>query len=83
MALMCQGRVDFESIELAHLLDMRTAFASEFERLRELAALDLVKLSDSDIQVTDLGWYFVRAVAMVFDRHLQADRARARYSRII
>ena len=83
MALMCQGRVDFESIELAHLLDMRTAFAPEFERLRELAALDLVKLSDSDIQVTDLGWYFVRAVAMVFDRHLQADRARARYSRII
>ena len=83
MALMCQGRVDIESIELAHLLDMRSAFASEFERLRGLAALGLVELSDSDIQVTPLGWFFVRAVAMVFDRHLQADQARARYSRII
>jgi len=33
--------------------------------------------------VTPLGWYFVRAVAMVFDRHLQADRVRERFSRII
>jgi oxygen-independent coproporphyrinogen-3 oxidase len=33
--------------------------------------------------VTPEGWYFVRAVAMVFDRHLQADKTRQRYSRII
>ncbi len=83
MALMCQGRVDFESIELAHLLDMRAAFAPELQRLRELAGLGLVVLSEHDVQVTPLGWYFVRAVAMVFDRHLQADEARARFSRII
>jgi oxygen-independent coproporphyrinogen III oxidase len=30
-----------------------------------------------------MGWYFVRAVAMVFDRYLQADRNRAKFSRII
>jgi hypothetical protein len=24
-----------------------------------------------------LGWFFVRSVAAVFDRHLQQDRARA------
>jgi len=29
------------------------------------------------------GWYCVRAVAMVFDRHLQADRNRSRFSRIL
>jgi oxygen-independent coproporphyrinogen III oxidase len=83
MALMCQGRVDFESIEVAHLLDMRTAFAPELERLRGMADLGLVEVSDSEVQVTPLGWYFVRAVAMVFDRHLHADQARARFSRII
>ncbi len=83
MALMCQGRVDYESIELAHLLDMRQAFAPELERLRELADWGMVEVSDSEIQVTPLGWYFVRAVAMVFDRHLQADQTRARFSRII
>ena len=29
------------------------------------------------------GWYLVRAIAMVFDRHLQADRLRERFSRVI
>ena len=37
MALMCQGRVEFESIELAHLIDVRKHFAAELEQLRALA----------------------------------------------
>jgi oxygen-independent coproporphyrinogen III oxidase len=83
MALMCQGRVEFESIALAHLVSMREAFAPEFERLRGLEEMGLVEVSDEAIQVTALGWFFVRAVAMVFDRHLQADQVRERFSRII
>ncbi len=35
------------------------------------------------LEVTALGWYFVRTVAMVFDRHLQADRTRERFSKVI
>jgi oxygen-independent coproporphyrinogen-3 oxidase len=83
MALMCQGRVDYESIELAHLVRFPQVFAAELERLRELEALGLVSLGDREIQVTATGWYFVRAIAMVFDRNLQSDEARARFSRII
>ena len=83
MALMCQGQVLFESIELAWLLDFRSYFAAELEQLRSLADAGLVLLDESGIQVTAQGWFFVRAVAMVFDRYLQADRNRARFSRII
>lgn len=83
MALMCQGQVLFESIELAWLLDFRSYFAAELEQLRSLADEGLVLLDESGIQVTAQGWFFVRAVAMVFDRYLQADRNRARFSRII
>ena len=43
----------------------------------------LVSISESSIQVTPLGWFFVRGVAMVFDKYLQADRTRARFSKII
>ena len=43
----------------------------------------LVKMDDGSIQVTELGWFFVRGVAMVFDKYLQADRNRARFSKII
>ncbi len=83
MALMCQGQVIFESIEQAWLLDFRSYFAAELEQLRGLADAGLVLLDESGIEVTAQGWFFVRAVAMVFDRHLQADRHRARFSRII
>ena len=83
MALMCQGRLAFESIEAAHLLPFKTAFSAELERLRELQEQGLVKVDDSGIEVTPKGWFFVRGVAMVFDRYLQADRTRNRFSKII
>lgn len=83
MGLMCQGQVSFESIELAYLVDFQRYFSSEMEALEELAEKGLVTLDATGIQVTDQGWFFVRAVAMVFDRYLQTDRTRARFSKII
>jgi len=83
MALMCQGRVEFESIELAHLIRMKEYFASELQRLAPLVEQGLVEVDEHSIQVTALGWYFVRGVALVFDRYLQADQVRSRFSRII
>ena len=83
MALMCQGRLDFDAIEQAHLVDLREALAPELAEMAVLAERGWVKLGERAIQVTPEGWYFVRAVAMVFDRHLQADKTRQRYSRII
>ncbi len=83
MALMCQGRVEFESIEVAFLLTMRDYFRRELEDLEALAEQGLVEIEPAAIELTPLGWYFVRAVAMVFDRYLQADRRREHFSRVI
>ena len=83
MALMCQGNVQFESIGLAYLIEFRSYFAKEMEALQGLSEQGLVSLDETGIQVTDKGWFFVRAVAMVFDRYLQTDRTRARFSKII
>ncbi|HYW58042.1 MAG TPA: oxygen-independent coproporphyrinogen III oxidase [Polaromonas sp.] len=83
MALMCQGQLQFESVELAYLIDFSSYFAAELQALEVLAGQGLVAVSDSGIEVTEQGWFFVRAVAMVFDRYLQADRNRARFSKII
>ena len=83
MAVMCQGQVQFESVDLAYLIDFRTYFASEMNALADLAAQGLVELNDTGIQVTPTGWFFVRAIAMVFDRYLQTDRTRAKFSKII
>ncbi len=83
MALMCQGQVLYEPIELAWLIDFKSYFAAELEQLKALADQGLVTLDGTGVQVTAQGWFFVRAVAMVFDRYLQADRNRAKFSRII
>ena len=83
MALMCQGELLYESINLAYLIDFRSYFAAEIEILQELQEQGLVTLDAAGVQVTPTGWFFVRAVAMVFDRYLQADRNRARFSKII
>ena len=83
MALLCQGQLDFESFDLAYLIDFTSYFAVELQALAALQKQGLVELSDTGIQVTAMGGFFVRAVAMVFDRYLQADRARARFSRIL
>ncbi len=83
MALLCQGQLDFESIELSHLIDFRRYFAAELQTLADMQKQVLVKLGDTGIEVTAMGLFFVRGVAMVFDRYLQADRARAMFSRII
>jgi oxygen-independent coproporphyrinogen-3 oxidase len=88
MALMCQGRLSIEAIELSHLLDFETAFARELDELRRFADAGLVEIGDGWIQVTPAGMYFVRAIAMVFDRHLHASRPasagqRVRFSKIL
>ncbi len=83
MALMCQGQLQFESIELAYLIDFASYFATELQALATLQTQGLVTLEEGTITVTAEGWYFVRAVAMVFDRYLQTDRTRERFSKII
>jgi oxygen-independent coproporphyrinogen-3 oxidase len=83
MALMCQGQVLFEPVELAYLMDFKRYFSTELEALVQLGEQGMLSLDDNGIYVSEMGWFFVRAVAMVFDRHLQTDRTRARFSRII
>jgi oxygen-independent coproporphyrinogen-3 oxidase len=83
MAIMCQGRVEFESIALAGLIDVRDYFAQELRDLIPLCEMGLVEIEADAIQVTPTGWFFVRAVAMVFDRYLRQGRPVQRFSRII
>lgn len=83
MALMCQGTIQYESFELAYLIDFRSYFANEMQALLKLSEQGIVTLSEVGVDVTAEGWYFVRAVAMVFDRYLQADRNRTQFSKII
>ena len=82
-ALMCHFELSIESIESAHLIDFKKYFASELEDLKEMQAAGLVKVDDEWITVQPPGRMLVRAISMVFDRYLRADRQRTRYSKVI
>jgi oxygen-independent coproporphyrinogen-3 oxidase len=83
MAIMCQGELQYEAVELAHMIDFKSYFATELEALKALEMAGMVELEDNGLQVTETGWFFVRAIAMIFDWYLQTDRNRARFSKII
>ena len=83
MAILCQGRVEFKSIALSHLVDFGQVFAPELVALGPLQDSGLVAIEPWAIEVTALGWHFVRSVAMVFDRDLHMDRARDHFSRAV
>ncbi|MGI4776567.1 MAG: oxygen-independent coproporphyrinogen III oxidase [Janthinobacterium lividum] len=83
MALMCQGELNYEAISDAYLIDVRRAFATELAALQPYVEDGLVVMEPDALWVTPIGWFFVRSIAMVFDRYLQADSARALYSRVL
>jgi len=74
-ALVCQGRLDFESIRLAHLIDPKTYFAPELGEMSRLVRAGLASMDSEAIELTPAGCRRASAVAAVFDRHLR-DQAR-------
>ena len=83
MSIMCQGEVQYESIDLAYMIDFKKYFSTELEELQTLKNAGMVTFDESGLEVTEMGWYFVRAIAMAFDKYLQTDQTRARFSKII
>jgi len=81
--LMCHFEISFAATEARHGIDFKRYFATELIDLKELEAGGLVKVDADSITVLPPGRLLVRAVAMVFDAHLRADRERKRYSKVI
>lgn len=82
-ALMCHFTLSIESIEIAHLIDFKSYFATELADLAALEAAGLVSIDAQWITVNPPGRLLVRAIAMVFDRYLRSARERVRYSKVI
>lgn len=82
-AIMCQGDVLYESIELGFMIDFKQYFADEIKRLDFFVEQGFVEINEDSIKVTQLGWFFVRALAMTFDKYIRIPAEQPRFSRII
>lgn len=67
--LMCNSWVDLGP-------NAETHYGDELAQLRELAELGLVEVRAPEVELTPLGRFFVRNVAMVFDAYLEGNRHR-------
>lgn len=81
MELMCSGPVDFAAINAAHGIDFVSYFADELEKLKTYEDAALITVDAHSIHVTPKGRMFVRAVGMVFDKHLA--QSTAKFSKLI
>ncbi len=81
--LMCHGELHIPAFSALHQLNFTDYFAAEIERLRSLAADDLVTLGDDAIRVTARGRLLLRNIAMCFDAYLSIPSETLRYSRTI
>lgn len=83
MAVMCDGRLDFDAFGRSHGLAFDTYFQRECEALAGLVSEGLITLHEGGLDVTAKGWYFVRAIAMVFDRYVQGAAVLQRFSKVV
>jgi oxygen-independent coproporphyrinogen-3 oxidase len=82
-ALMCYDSVNFDAIGEQEGIDFRDYFAKEIERLKPLAADDLIELDDDGVTITPKGRLLLRSIAMVFDRYIDQKENDNRFSKAI
>ena len=83
MELMCNMKVEKESVERL----FATPFDSHFELAeRELRSLEedgLCRIEDDAIEVSELGRYFLRNIAVAFDDYMGQAQTKQMYSRAV
>ena len=82
-SLMCHFELSMESVEAEYRIDFEAYFSVELESLREMVQAGLLRVEDKRITVLPSGRMLVRAISMVFDKYLRADRQSKRYSKVI
>ena len=82
-SLMCYDSIDYTAFNAIHNIDFRSYFSEELERFRLMARDGLIEIDDDHIAVAPKGRLLLRNIAMVFDRYLNDDKPKQRYSRAI
>ena len=82
-SLMCHFELSFETFGRAHGIDFARYFATELADLDEMVQAGLLRVEPQRIVVLPPGRMLVRAISMVFDARLRANRPQNRYSKVI
>jgi oxygen-independent coproporphyrinogen-3 oxidase len=87
--IMCRAELGYAHIESAHDIDFELHFSAELQALQTLQQDGLIRFSERGFRITPVGQHLLRAIAMVFDSHINIARSRhvegqtQRFSRVI
>ncbi|KMJ44401.1 coproporphyrinogen III oxidase [Xenorhabdus khoisanae] len=82
-ALICNFRLNFAEIEQSYGLNFADYFAEDLQLLAPLAEDGLVKVTESQIQVSPKGRLLIRNICMCFDSYLRNQMRQRQFSRVI
>jgi oxygen-independent coproporphyrinogen-3 oxidase len=80
--LMCQFRLNKQVFFEKFQVQFDVYFSESLPHMTESVALGLLKVSDYELEVTELGRLFVRNIAMGFDAYLKSTSSR-RFSKTV
>lgn len=81
--LMCHYEISFSSIEKALSINPQEYFKDEFMLLEGFLNDGILQTVEDGFQVTRVGMFFIRNIAMCFDKYLAKQLRMNQYSRVI
>ncbi|WP_416777107.1 oxygen-independent coproporphyrinogen III oxidase [Xenorhabdus budapestensis] len=82
-ALICNFRLNFADIEQCYAVNFTDYFAEDLQLLVPLAEDGLVKVTETQIQVSPKGRLLIRNICMCFDSYLRNQMRQRQFSRVI
>ncbi|MEX0444636.1 oxygen-independent coproporphyrinogen III oxidase [Xenorhabdus sp. SGI246] len=82
-ALICNFRLNFADIEQCYGVNFTDYFAEDLQLLVPLAEDGLVKVTETQIQVSPQGRLLIRNICMCFDRYWRNQMRQRQFSRVI
>jgi oxygen-independent coproporphyrinogen-3 oxidase len=82
-SLMCRFELAFAEFESEYRVDFKKYFSEEIAELAGMEDAGLVSVERDRVRVLPRGRLLVRAISMVFDKHLRRGREKERYSKVI
>lgn len=82
-ALICNFKLDYQTIEQTYQIDFASYFAEDLSLLAPLAKDGLLSIGEKGIQVSPRGRLLIRNICMCFDIYSRQQARRQQFSRII
>jgi oxygen-independent coproporphyrinogen-3 oxidase len=81
--IMCKYQINYKQIEQKFNIVFKDYFATEIKKLDDQIELNLVTANQEGFNVTEMGRFLIRNIAVIFDNYFAKDNDSKKYSKVI